>query len=111
MSNKIKIVMGVYLDENDKLMDRSELNKRISDAQEEIAKLKVALNHCGGLDIVIEELEEQNSNLLFDKNNLIKVVKGADILLSDGVYLEAWKITRGIYCEDIVELNKENRNE
>ena len=30
MSNEIKITMGGYLDENDKLMDRTELNKRIN---------------------------------------------------------------------------------
>lgn len=33
MSNKIGIVMGGYLDENGKLMDREELNRRIADLQ------------------------------------------------------------------------------
>ncbi len=35
MKNKIGIVLGGYLDENDKLMDRIELNRRIVAIQEE----------------------------------------------------------------------------
>ena len=51
MSHEIGIVMGGYLDENKHLMDRAELNKRISLKDEEINSLKEELNnsknfHC-----------------------------------------------------------------
>lgn len=40
MSNFIGIVMGGYLDEQGKLMDRTELNKRIAGLQKENEKLE-----------------------------------------------------------------------
>lgn len=45
MSNKIGIVMGGYLDENDKLMGRTELNRRITAIQEENRKMREGLEY------------------------------------------------------------------
>jgi len=48
MSHEIGIVMGGYLDENNKLMDRAELNRRISLKDARIKVLEeIIVDACG----------------------------------------------------------------
>ena len=63
MSHKIEIVLGGYLDENNKLMDRQELNKRIVAKDEEIDKLKSILH---GLKDMLQDLHRRKSKSIDD---------------------------------------------
>ena len=52
-NNSIGIVMGGYLDENGKLMDRTELNRRIYEIQHLNEQLKEQLKEC---EFVLNEI-------------------------------------------------------
>lgn len=39
------------------------LESQLKEAREEVARLKVGLNHCGGQDEIIEDLEKENQSL------------------------------------------------
>lgn len=49
VSNHIGVVMGGYLNEQDKLMDRTELNKRIAGLKKENEILLSAVTLIGGM--------------------------------------------------------------
>jgi hypothetical protein len=46
MSNHIRISMAGYLDENDTIMSRTELNKRISGMQDQLEKAEKVIEDC-----------------------------------------------------------------
>lgn len=52
----------------------------------------------------VEKYEKQIFELKKDKNDLIKLVKTANILLENSKYESIWKPVYEVYSEDIKEL-------
>jgi len=121
LSNKIGIVMGGYLDENGRLMDREERNRRISDLQDfekkatvEIVVLRThILNAIGALknydpadvlDVTIDELipvlEKAVLNPLpvkqvLDSEELLQWIKHGDTNNSEILHILKERINEG----------------
>lgn len=86
LSNKIGIVMGGYLDEKGKLMDRTELHRRISDLQdfEKQATVELIVLRTHLLN-TIGALKNYNANDLLDMTpeNLIDTLEHAILTMKE----------------------------